>query len=387
MKRVISILMIPAMLLVSTMLLVSVSCSSPEDLEDNPVLKVAVVTALTGPVADLGAQGKYAAELAVERINANGGIKGAQVEAVIFDDKADVVEAALVAQRISEDEDYLCIVGHLFSSAALAALPIYEQAGLPYFATTANSRSLVSNNMIRMCLPTDVQGPQFADFTADDLGGKKIALIYAMGDYGVMMIEQIGTRIDEIGTADIVLRESFAAGSDRDFSAHLTKVLSVDADTVICIGDYTDVGLIIAQASRMGGFESVNFIGDASCLDSTFITRVVESGFEDNIYLLCDFNPYDNRQVFTDFFKDFHERYNVGDPTLPAAFYYDQLMIISQAMNTGATKETLVSKIKEMTFTDMLSSGGEMTFDERGDRDGYTMYVVAVRDGKFTTLN
>ena len=372
------------MFMIFAMIFFLVACASGGDaLPDS--YRIALVTALTGPVADSGTQGRYASELAVERVNAAGGINGAPIVIDIFDDRTDVAEAALVAQRIAENRNYLAVVGHLFSSVALAALPIYQEAGLPFFLTTANSMSIDGDNQIRMCLPGIVQGPQMAVFAAETLGSGKIAFIYAMGDFGVTMIEQISLKLEEIGTSEIVMSETFAAGTDRDFSAQLTKVLAAGADTVICIGNYTDVGMIIAQAGRIGGFENINFVGDASCLDSTFVTRVMESGLEENVYLVCAFNPYDDRQVYIDFFNDFNERYNLGDPTEPAAYFYDQIIVISEALKAGATKETLVSTIKRMTFTDMLSAGGEMTFDELGNRGGYEMPIVVVRDGRFVT--
>ena len=138
--------------------------------QSSGTIKIAMSTAQTGALAEAGVSQVNSAEMAIEEINNAGGINGQQLELVVYDDKGDVTESTLVAQRIVQDPDFVCVIGTLTSSTTLATLPIYEAAGLPMLNPTANSVDIKGTDFIRMCLASDVQGPQLTACAVNNYG-------------------------------------------------------------------------------------------------------------------------------------------------------------------------------------------------------------------------
>ncbi len=344
-------------------------------------IKIAMSTALTGAVAEVGIGGKDAAEMAIEEINADGGINGQKLELVAYDDKVDVTETTLVAQRIVQDKDFICVIGPLFSSNTLAALPIYEAAGLPVLNPTANSIEIESKNFIRMCLPSTVQGPQLAACAINNYGKKKLAVIYPMSDFGTGMLTMCKETAEKLG-AEIVMAESYTQGTDKDFSVHLSKLEKSGADGVLLLGDYNETSMVIAQADRMGGFDDMKYFMDASVLSEVFLQRLKGIAHEENAIIACGYNPYDERPLYADFTKKLKEKYGIATSE-PAVYTYDLVNILAQALKAGATRENLVETIKSMEFNNMMSAPGTIKFDELGNRPALDIAIVGVKNNAF----
>lgn len=354
---------------------------STEPLSDGDKYYIAMSTALTGAVAEVGILGQYSAQMAIDEINAAGGINGRQLELVAYDDKVDVAESTLVAQRIVEDGRFIVAFAPLFSSCVLASLPIYEKGGVPVFASTANNVEIKGENFLRMVLPSTVQAPQVAACAVNNYGLKKIAIIYTMSDFGTAMLDGITDVVTRLGS-DVVVSESYVAGTDKDFSVHLSKVQKAGVDGVIIVGDYNEASMIIVQADRAGGFENVKFISDSHVISDFFLERIKDVSILDNIALACAYNPFDDRQVFSDFENKFKEKFNASTSE-PVVYHYDMVYIVAKALAAGATKDTLVATIKGMEFTDLLSASGTIKFDKDGNRNYTDIAIIGVKDGKF----
>lgn len=353
---------------------------------EETVYTIAMATALTDSMAEVGNQFQNSVQMAIEEVNeynAENDISWT-LELEALDDKCDVTEATLVAQRIAGDSDkYLMVFGHLFSSTTMACMGTYEKAGLPIFVPTANSDEIVGGNMLRMCLPAKVQGPQVAACAINNCQAKNIALIYAMSDYGVGMAEQLTGIAGEKGV-NIVVSESYTAGTDKDFSAILTKIESAKADGVVIIGDYNEGSMIISQAGSINYFNDndIPFISDATMFSDTFLERIDGSGIEDQVFLAAGYNPYSTDDNFAAFNEKFVEKYN-QNTTEPSVYGYDMVNIIADALYEGATKENLVETVKSLTFDDLACATGEIQFDEDGNRTATNISVVGVEDGQF----
>lgn len=360
--------------------------SAAEETSEVTVYTIAMATALTDFMAEVGTEFLHAVEMACEEVNAQNDEQGIgwhlAVEA--FDEKCDVTEATLVAQRIAESADkYICVFGHLFSSTTLACMKTYADAGLPIFIPTANGDDIKSDNMLRMCLPAAVQGPQVAACALNNCHATKIAMIYAMSDYGLGMVEKM-QEIAAARGAEVVLSESYTAGTDKDFSAILTKVESSGADCVVIIGDYNEGSMIIDQAGDISYFKEhqIPFVSDATMFSDTFLERVAGSGIEDQIFLAAAYNPYSTDPNYQAFNEKFYTKYGVNT-TEPVVYGYDMTNIIAAALRQGATKENLVATVKMMTFDDLVCATGEIRFGEDGNRTATNISVITVKDGQF----
>ena len=349
--------------------------------QSSGTIKIAMSTAQTGALAEAGVSQVNAAQMAINEINEAGGINGQQLELVVYDDKGDVTESTLVAQRIVQDPDFVCVIGTLTSSTALAVLPIYEAAGLPMMIPTANSSDIKGDNFIRMVLTSDVQGPQLAACAVNNYDKQKLAIIYPMSDFGTGMLEICSNTLEKMG-AEVVMAEPYTAGTDRDFSVHLSKLEKSGADGVLLLGDYNETSMIIAQADRIESLSDMQYFMDASILSEVFLERTNGISHEENCIIAASYNPYDDRDLYKEFAQKLQDQFGI-DTNEPTVFTYDLINILAQALEKGATRETLVETIKGMEFKDMLSASGTIKFNEDGNRKALDIAIIGVKDNAF----
>ncbi len=349
--------------------------------QSSGTIKIAMSTALTGALAESGVSQVNAAQMAINEINEAGGINGQQLELVVYDDKSDVTESTLVAQRIVQDPDFVCVIAPLTSSATLATLPIYEAAGLPMMITTANSSDIKGDNFIRMVLTSDVQGPQLAACAVNNYDKQKLAIIYPMSDFGTGMLEICSNTLEKLG-AEVVMAEPYTAGTDRDFSVHLSKLEKSGADGVLLLGDYNETSMIIAQADRIESLSDMQYFMDASILSEVFLERVKDISHEENCIVAASYNPYDDRDIYKEFAQKLQDQFGIATSE-PAVFAYDLINILAQALEKGATRETLMETIKGMEFENMLSASGTIKFNADGNREALDIAIIGVKDNAF----
>ena len=364
----------------------STAQSSPEtddvsqDSSEEVVIGLSVP--LTGALAESGEQAIKAADLAIEMINANGGVNGKTVRYEVLDDKNDPTEAALVAQRFLENEEITAVIGSLTSGTTLAVLPIYEESGMPVICPTGNSPDLAGyGNFIRIVMDASLEAPMVGALAMNNLGAQKVGVIYDNSDYGASMVEYSTEIVTNLG-GELVAAEAFAAGTDRDFSVQLAKMQQEEADTIILVADYNEGSLIISQADTMGGFEDVNWVGDSYLLGNPMLERIGSSPLAENVYCACDYNPYSSNPNHVAFVEAFSEKNDGLIPSEPAGFTFDAFTLVCDALNEGATKDTLVETIKSMEFTNLICSE-QVSFDENGNRVGSGNDIVIIRDGDF----
>ena len=364
----------------------STAQSSPEtddvsqDSSEEVVIGLSVP--LTGALAESGEQAIKAADLAIEMINANGGVNGKTVRYEVLDDKNDPTEAALVAQRFLENEEITAVIGSLTSGTTLAVLPIYEESGMPVICPTGNSPDLAGyGNVIGIVMDASLEAPMVGALAMNNLGAQKVGVIYDNSDYGASMVEYSTEIVTNLG-GELVAAEAFAAGTDRDFSVQLAKMQQEEADTIILVADYNEGSLIISQADTMGGFEDVNWVGDSYLLGNPMLERIGSSPLAENVYCACDYNPYSSNPNHIAFVEAFSEKNDGLIPSEPAGFTFDAFTLICDALNEGAAKDTLVETIKSMEFTNLICSE-QVSFDENGNRVGSGNDIVIIRDGDF----
>lgn len=361
--------------------LLTVAGSVQTALADGGKITIGMSIPITGALAESGEQALNAAELACKEINAAGGIDGKEVEYIALDDKMDSTEAAMCAQRFTENEDIVAVIGSLTSGTTLAVLPIYEDAGMPVICPTGNNDDLSGySNFIRIVMAASKEAPMIGAMVMNNLGASKVGVIYDNSDYGNTMVAASSEIVKKLG-GEIVASEAYTAGTDKDFSVQLSKMLQVEADTIIIVGDYNEGSLIISQAETMGGFEDIKWAGDSYLLGDVLLERVGDSPLAENIYAACDYNPFSDAENHKKFAETYEAEYGLI-PSEPAGFTYDAFTVIFDALKNGAEKDSLIETVKSMEFTDLVCSD-YVEFDENGNRVGSGNEIVIVKDGEF----
>ena len=343
-------------------------------------VKVAVVAPMTGGDASMGLNAQRGADMALAAINAAGGIGGKPVSYTIFDDQGTPLQAAAVAQRILDAGDFSAVIGHVNSSCTLAAMPIYSEAGMPVLCGSSSNPAVTESgwtDIVRMTIRDDYGAQQYSAFAVNNLKKKKLGILFANDDYGRGLRDEMVKAIKAL-SAELAAEAGFTPNTDKDFSSIITDFKSAGVEAYMLNCNYTEGGLFLGQA-KARGVGGVPTVGPDSLLYNEFVT--LSQGAAEGAYVLAAYDPYAAAPTTRDFMAAFDKAYSAL-PSQVAVFTHDFFFLLKQAMDAGATRETLIAKIKAAPFD---GAGGHYAWDAKGDVKGRTFAVIQVKDGKFAS--
>ena len=266
---------------------------------------------MTGSEATYGQSTDNGIRLAVEEINAAGGINGKQVKLITYDDKGDTKEVGAAVTRLVANDHVVAVLGEVASNLSLAGAPVCQDHGVPMISPSSTNPQVtkIGDKIFRVCFIDPFQGYVCAKFAREQEGmeAEKVAVLYdqtqayskGLAEEFVKAFEQLGGTISE--------NQAYSRG-DQDFTAQLTAIRSSDPDMVFVPGYYTDVGNIALQARKLG-IEVPLFGGDG--WDSSQLYKIggdaVNGCYYSNHYSHEDPNP--RVQDFISKYKDTHGRF------------------------------------------------------------------------------
>lgn len=277
--------------------------------EDKPELPAEIVLPVmlpfTGPMPYAGETTKAGIEMAVEEINANGGIRGSMLKVEYYDSKLDPTEGAALARKIVADERYPMLVGDWSSSVTLAALPILEESEMCLFSIASNGKISQSPWGFKWQMDQDIYGSLMAHQAIVELGSTKIAFLYIQTDFGHAVREGVTRAVEELG-GELVVDEGFAEDT-KDFRALLSKVEESGAEALILGSDSATGALIVKQSGEME--LGIPLVGDGVFIDPGFFE--VTGEYADGLYAQLPRLRVDRASIpeTVAFDKAFEERY------------------------------------------------------------------------------
>lgn len=337
--------------------------TSGVSLSDTKTIKLGYNLELSGGVAAYGLAEKNAADLAVEEINANGGIDGKLIEVVALDNKSEISEAATVATSLATEKKVATIIGPATSGATAAATPNATAAGVPMITPSGTLDSLtvsesgaVNQYVFRATFQDSFQGNVLSQYATEHLQAKKVALLYdKSSDYA----KQIAETFKGVYKGEIVTEETFQS-EDKDFQALLTNIKSKDFDALVLLGYYTATGLITKQARELGleqvilgpdGFADAQFIEGAGAANATNVFYV--SGYSTKVEL---------SDKASQFVANYSEKYG-QEPNMFAALAYDSVYMFAQAAKGAKSSTDIATALANLT--DFEGVTGQMTMDDK----------------------
>lgn len=341
-------------------------------------IKIGVASPFTGDYAQFGQYTKDGVELAVEEINAAGGVLGKKIEIVYGDDKGDSKEAVSVAQKFASDSSIVGVVGHFFSGATLAAGPIYQQNGIPAIAMASTNPDVanIGDYVYRINVGDNYQGSQLAGLM-DYKGYKKVSVIYDNSDYGKGVSDVFTKSFKELG-GEVVVNESYLGGQDKDFSLILTKVKNSGSEAIILASYYSEAALIIQQSRNLG--IDVPFYASDSLYTDDFIKL---AGADANgTHVVAYFHESDPSEAAQEFIKKFEAKYNKKvDSWSP--YCYDAMYVMADAIKRAGSTDK--AKIKEAIASTSGFKGatGVTSFKDAREPLGKDLIVLIVEDGEY----
>lgn len=344
-------------------------------------IKFGLVAPLSGDNGAYGTKQEKGYELALEEINAAGGVLGAKLELETYDDGGDASTAANGAQKFADDDSIMAIGGSCLTSCTAAMLPITGDAEMAQLVVSSSAKSLtgISDYFFRMAVQDAAVGPQIANqFTK--MGKTKAVTLYCNNDYGSGLKDSFNAQFEANGGQ--ILNSIPYQATDQDFAAILTTVKSLDPDCIALCGTTTDGALIIKQARQMG--IEAEIMGQPGL----YSQNVIDIAGDASEGLLCSgvFVADGADEKGQEFVTKYGEKYNGEVPDGFAALAYDQMYVLADAAerameaNDGElTRQTLADALKETNYEGVT---GTVNFDENGDwvRDYLTL---TVKDGKY----
>ncbi|MCU9612828.1 ABC transporter substrate-binding protein [Caldibacillus lycopersici] len=341
-------------------------CSSSSS-GDGDTIKIGANLELSGDVASYGQSIAEGVDLAVEEINANGGIDGKTIELIKSDNKSDPSEAASVATKLTSEEQVLAIIGSATSGNTLAQAQIANDTKTILLTPSGTSPNVtvtengdVNDYVFRTSYIDPFQGTVAANFATGDLG-IKTAAIYAdsASDYAKGLADAFKETFEAAG-GTIVAEESYVA-KDTDFRSTLTRIQSKNPEFVFIPGYYAEVGLIIKQAREMG--IEVPFMG-ADGWDSPTLVELAGADTLNNTFITNHYSAEDPDTTIQDFVKKFKEKYNGESPDAFNALGYDSIYFLADAIERAGSFEPEKIKDALADTKDLLLVTGLITVDE-----------------------
>jgi branched-chain amino acid transport system substrate-binding protein len=246
-------------------------------------VSLAMVTAITGPDAALGANINDGAQLAVDEHNAAN--PGCQVSLKVFDTEADPQQATEVVPRIVDDASVIGVVGPSFSGENRSTGAIVNQAGLVATTPGATNVTLSQNNwktFFRGVANDGVQGPAIANYLKNTLGAKKVCVIDDSSDYGLGITTVVRQTLGAITDANCNIQ---VKTGDKDFSAAVTQVKGESPDGVFFGGYYTEAALLVQQLRNAG--VTATFAGGDGLKDPQFVKQAGQAAKDTLIACPC----------------------------------------------------------------------------------------------------
>ncbi len=331
-------------------------------------IKIAVAGPFTGPVAQYGEMQKIGAQMAVDRINAAGGIDGMMLEAVMMDDVCEPKQAVAVANNVIND-GIKFVVGHLCSGSTQPASEIYEDEGV-LMVTPASTNPDITERGFQLVFRTigldSQQGPVAGQFIAEKIKPARVAVIHDKQQYGQGIAEAVKNTIEDAGI-EVVLFEGVSSGQ-TDFSALITKMKSANVDFVYYGGYHPELGLILRQ-SKEQGFDA-RYMGPEG-VGNKDISAIAGDASEGLLVTLpADFAAVAENADLVQAFKDKGE-----DPSGPFVMpAYAAVQIIAESIKaTGDTDtQAIAEHLRGNTFETPI---GAIAFDDKGDLQEFNFVV------------
>ena len=369
MKKVLAMLM--AALMVAAMF---TGCSSSKPATETTAaaaagtVKIGMFGPLTGGASAYGLAVKAGMEVAVEEINAKGGL---QIEFNAQDDEADG-EKAVSAYNVLKDWGMQVMAGQVTTGSALAVAPESTADNMFNLTPSASAESLALSgaNIFQMCFTDPNQGASAAELVSTKALGTKVGVIYdSSDDYSSGLYKGFSDKAAELGL-EIVATTSFTADNKADLSTQVTQCQDAGADLVFLPIYYTEAAQILSYANKIG--YAPKFFG-CDGMDGILTVEGFDTSLAEGLALMTPFDANASDEATQSFVAKFKEKMDGLVPNQFAADGYDVIYALYNAMTaagiTGSESASEICTALEAQFATMTIdglTGTGMHWDENG---------------------
>ena len=336
---------------------------------------------MTGTEATFGLSTHEGIMLAIDQINATGGVLGKPINIISEDDQGSQDEAVTAVKKLINRDNVVAVLGEVASSNSLAGGAVCQDAKIPMISPSSTNPHVTENKdfVFRTCFTDDFQASVGAQF-ATKQGWKNIALLTAVdSDYSKGLANFFRQDFTPSG-GTLVADESYSK-TDRDFRAQLTKIKAANPDAVYLPGYYTQIVLIVRQARDLG-LNCPFFGGDGWDSEETLKLGSIANG----CYFTNHYSPDEQRPEVKAFVDAYQAKYKNpdGSPKVPDAMAvtgYDAARVLCDAIKRAGTTDSQPLRDAIASTKDFAGASGVITVDENRNARK-PIVILEIRDGK-----
>lgn len=360
MRRFINLISMYALLTLALLLFVTPFGCSKKESEPSEI-RIGIIAPLSGGSAKYGEDIKRGYDLAVQELNANGGVRGRKIRLFYEDSEGKPEKAVAAVQKLIQKDKVIAILGALWSSPTLAVAPIAEKNKVVLLSSGSSSPRITNaGDYIFRNEISDAYGAEETAKLFFKTGFRKIAIFYINNDFGVGFRDITQRVYKKLGGA-VTTTETFEQ-DEKDFRTQLLKIRESNPNAILIVS-YKEAILILKQMKELGIKKQV--LSTALFEDPEIIEKVGDLA-EGVLYTYYGtFDPESESARIGEFIKKFREKYGV-EPEYYAPIGYDAVKILALAMNQGGFKS---EQIKNALYQikDFPGLSGTTSFDKNGD--------------------
>ena len=342
-------------------------------------IKVGEFACLTGKDATFGQSQHKGILLALEELNAAGGVLGRKIEVISEDNQSKSGESATVAKKLLSRDKVIAILGEVTSGRTLEVAPLAQSAKIPLIASGATNPAVTQKGdyVFRVCFIDDFQGTVMAKFARDTLKLKRVAILSSVSSaQSVGLAKYFRERFTSASTV-IAAEQKYSEG-DKDFRAQLTAIKAAGADGIFVPGYYAEAALICKQARDLGLTLPLLGVDGWESPDLLAIAGAAAEG----CYLSTHFSPESKAPVVVAFNERYQKRWGISANALSVLGYDATMLAIDAIRRAGSTDGAKIRDALAAT-KDYPAVTGAITFDAHRNPTKNAV-VLTVKNGKFT---
>lgn len=341
-------------------------------------IKLGMVVSLTGGAAGYGIHMRNGAQMAIEKINSQGGVNGREIQLFVEDDASDPSKATTALNRLIVQQNVDAVIGGTTSTLCFAMKDIVEQQGVPFITTSGSNPKLTTPEnkyFFRLHQSDATVARQAADFMVQILGLKKIAILHDSADYGTGNKDQFVEHLKSKYGMDPVIIETYNVG-EQDFTPQLLKIKASQPDGIALFGNLPEAPLATKQIRQLGmktmpivmtGISQPKFIELAP-------------GDSEGVFAITPFNPNMPDKEVQEFAKEYRDKFKM-DPPHQASNTYQAVNVLKTVWEKVGTEDK-AKVVEEMKKIEWTAFGSKNRFDETGQVLMKSV-VVQVQNGQW----
>jgi branched-chain amino acid transport system substrate-binding protein len=343
-----------------------------------------IVIGLAGPFTQpRGASMLRAAQLAVNQINAKGGVRGRPLSLLIADDSGSEDVAVRVAERLYADPSVVAVIGHLTSGTSIAAARVYGSGATPVvmISPSASSPDLsgISPYVFRVC-PSDLQhGPDLARYASQGLGARRAGVIYVNNDYGRGVRQTFAAEFTRLG--GVVVEADPYVATTPSLEPYLSRMRRGGVDVLLLAAERPGAELALREMRTLGMSWPV-LGGDA-------LTGIEADGaLAEGVRVSSAYLPDRHDERNAAFVADYARAYPGQRPDHRGAGAYDAVLLLARTFaEVGTSRRSVRDDLARVGHGRPAFEGvtGAIAFDSSGDVPAKTVVIGVVRDGRLIT--